>query len=227
MSSYSFNLKPITIKKRTRFYGWLLAFHDRRALLTQFKNDLHIEKLENENIGYKLPESYLVTTNEISRLYDVRDKIINIYHKEYVEKQKEIDDRVKEIEKEHEDLKINRLDERKELNSLRGKLRTIRSSDDHIAMEARIAKAEAKLDNTDAAIKNCESQVGELLQEKKMNLANWKKQVKDIEKSVEMVIKNYIKRATSKIEIKYGFTNFIHAVAKYDEGITKIVEGEY
>lgn len=228
MEDYKFIVIQTVVGWHHRFHSWLIAIHDNRALYKQFTIDQHLDKMEKENIGYKLPKSYPVITNEITRLYNIRDRIIiDMHHNKFASKQIAIDNRLKELENEHELLKNRRKAEKEDLDKLRQRKRSTSDSSNIIALESRISKAESTVNNTDSVIKNCENQVANLLHTKKDNLVNWRKQITDVEKTLEVVIGNYIKRATRKIESVYGFTEFTHYVAKYDAEMEKTVEGEY
>ena len=228
MEEYKFEPKGIVIHWYIRLGYWLVAKRDNRVLYKQFTTDLHLDKLKKEDISYVLPEKYLVSTNKIGHLYNVRDEIlIKIHHREYVDKQNAIDNRIKELESEHVLLKDRRVDEKDHYDKLRKKLKSIKNSEDLIAMQSRVSQAHAKLKNTDAAIKKCENQVSELVRTKKLNYTNWGKQIKLVEKTVENAIAKYTKSATKSIELKYGFTSFVHDVAKYDNDLKKIINGDY
>lgn len=228
MDNYTFSQIEVVVPWYTRFYSRLVAKHDNRALYRQFRLDLHLDKLEKENIGYKLPQAYPIATNEITRLYIVRDRmIIKIHHDNYSKKQAAIDNRIKELEDEHVLLKNRLTFEKEDLSKLRTKKHSTSDSGDVIALESRISKAESTLRNTETAIKNCETQVANLMHTRKDNLANWAKQIAFIEKTIEISIGKYVKRATKKIESKYGFTNYTHAVGQYDKEMQVLVKGEY
>ena len=228
MEEYTFEPTAVVIHWYIRQRSWFVSKHDNRALYKQFTMDQHLDKLEKENISYHLPKSYPIVTNEITRLCNIRDRIlIKIHHDEYSKKQIAIDNRIKELESEHELLKNRRKSEKDDCDKLQNKIRSTNDSNNYIALESRISKAESTLKNTDAAIKNCEDQVKILLHTKKDNLTNWNKQIAIVEKTIEMAISNYIKRATNKIESVYGFTEFTHFVEKYDLEMQKTIKGEY
>lgn len=228
MDNYFFTPRIINLTWYTRFHNRLNANHDNRALLKQFRSEFHLDKLESENISYSLPKIYPIATNEITYLYHVRDRIINRLHsRHYATAQNAADDYIKELESEYSFLKKRRITEKAELDRLKIKLRNTKTSLDHIAVEANIATAKAKLENTDSAILNNENKKAELVRIKKSNLADWRKQVKSVEKIIEIAIGNYIKRSTRNIELRYGFTNFTHNVAKYDADMIKTTEGDY
>lgn len=228
MEEYTYTPIDVVIHWYTRFRSWLVSKRDNRALYKQFSTELHLDKLEKEDISYVLPETYLIVTNEIKQLYNVRDEIlIKMHHKDYVKKQAAIDDKLKELESEHELLKTHRTEERVNYDKLRNKLKNIKNSEDHIALESRVSQAHTKLINTDAAIKNNEKRVSELIHAKKLNYDNWGKQIKLVEKVIDDAIVKYIKRSTKKIELSYGFTAFTYETADYDDEMKKIVKGEY
>jgi hypothetical protein len=228
MENYVFEPNGVVIHWYTKLHARLAAFHDKHVLYKQFTSDQHLDKLESENIGYHLPKSYPIVTNEIERLYQIRDKIlIKHHHNDFKERQTAIDNRLKELENEHELLKNRRVAEKESLDELKAKKRSEKDPNNIIALESRISKAMTTLNNTDAAIKHCENQTSALVHAKKDNLDNWGKQVAMIEKTIEMEIGNYIKKATARNESAYGFTEFTHFVGKYDEEMQKIIKGEY
>lgn len=228
MQDYKFISKDIRLNFSTRLHAYLAAIHDNRAMRKQFVNDLHLEKLEQSDIGFHLPKSYPIATNEINRIYQVRDKIVLREHrKAYAPKQSKIDDLLNEKETEHESLKNNRIAEQKELDELRAKLKNSKQSDDYIALESRVHKATAKVKNTDAAIAACKNEITHLKETKNDNLVDWNNQIKSIEKTIEMGVGSYVKRSTRHIESDYGFTEFTHIINRYDEETIKKVKGEY
>lgn len=228
MDNYSFTPIVVVIHWYIRLRSWFVAHHDNRALYKQFTMDQHLDKLKKENISYNLPKSYPIVTNEITRYYHIRDRILmKIHHDEYASKQIAIDNRLKELESEHALLKDRRRIEKDYLDKLRSKKRQTKDSLNYIALESRISKAISTLNNTDHAIKNCENQVSNLIHTKKDNLTTWNKQIAITEKTIEMAIGLYIKRATKKIELVYGFTEFAHEVAGYDAEMQKTIKGEY
>lgn len=228
METYTYAPKEIQITWRAKLHSNLAAWHDNKALYKQFINDQHLEKVKDSEIGYYLPKSYLIITDEVKRYYSIREKeLLRMHRKEYASKQTEIDKRTSELENEHEMLKTNRVKEKNDLDALKAKLKSAKIDDDRIAIESRISQAESKLRNTDVAIKNCENEVSALAKTKKKNLVAWDNQVKTVEKVVEIAIGDYIKKATKRIELVYGFTNYTHQIAKYDNEILKKVKGEY
>ncbi len=228
MEDYKFKQIDVVIHWYTRVRSWFVAKRDNRILYKQFSTDLHLDKLEKEDISFVLPESYLIVTNEIKKLYNVRDEIlVKLHHKEYVDKQVGIDNKVKELEKEHELLKTYRISEKNDYNKLYAKLKSTKNSEDYIALESRVSQAYSKLKNTDSAIKNCEDQVSMLIKAKKTNYTDWNKQIELVEKAVDDAIVKYIDRSTKKIGLHYGFTTFKYQVAKYDKELEKIINGEY
>ena len=228
MDNYIFTPQGFAVHWRVRSHNKAIARHDRRALYKQFQNDLHLDKLEAKNISFVLPKLYNISTNEINYLYTVRNTILIRFHNRYYAVvQRYIDSRINDLEREHALLKNRRVDEKKYLDNLTAKLKRTKDHQDYIALQSNVAKASTALTNTDSAIKGCEDEVAGLIRAKKDNLANWHKQVEIIEDVIETAIGNYIKRATSKIELEYGFTNFTHNIAKYNDEITKIIEGVY
>ena len=228
METYTYVPKEIQITWRAKLHSNLAAWHDNKALYKQFINDQHLEKVKDSEIGYYLPKSYLIITDEVKRYYSIREKeLLRMHRKEYASKQTEIDKRTSELENEHAMLKTNRVKEKNDLDALKTKLKSAKIDDDRIAIESRISQAESKLRNTDVAIKNCENEVSSLVKTKKKNLVAWDNQVKTVEKVVEIAIGDYIKKATKRIELVYGFTNYTHQIAKYDNEVLKKVKGEY
>lgn len=228
MDNYTFEPIDVVIHWYTRICSWLVAKRDNRILFKQFSTDLHLDKLEKEDISFVLPESYLITTNEIKKLYNVRDEIlVKLHHKEYINKQIGIDKKIKELEKEHELLKTHRVDEKNDHKRLSAKLKNTKNSEDYIALESRVSQAYSRLKNTDAAIKNCEDYVSSLIKTKKANYSSWGKQIELVEKAVDDAIVKYIDRSTKKIGLRYGFTVFKYQVAKYDKELEKVIKGEF
>lgn len=228
MEDYTFEPIDVVIHWYTRVRSWFVAKRDNRILFKQFSTDLHLDKLEKEDISFVLPESYLITTNEIKKLYNVRDEIlVKLHHKEYVNKQTKTDNKIKELEKEHELLKTYRVSEKNDYNKLYAKLKSIKNSEDRIALETRVSQAYSKLRNTDAAIKNCENRVSLLVKTRKTNYGNWGKQIELVEKAIDDAIVKYIDRSTRKIGLHYGFTTYRYSVANYDKELEKIINGDY
>lgn len=226
MDGYVFDPRNLYVNRRSRVKKFFIINHDNRALYRQFKSNFHLDKLEAVNISYHLPKKYLVETNEVTYFYNMRDKVLTrVYRNEYAKIQSNIDEAVKEQEKEHSFLKDQREKEKKELTKLRNKKAS--HSDDVIALEALTSEAEARLDNTNKAIKDCENKISNLIRTRKDNLARWRSQVKILEKNTEITINNYTKMATRSIESKYGFTNFVHDIAKYDNDMQKVIKGDY
>lgn len=224
----NFTLIKVVIPWHIRLYSRFAAMHDNRVLFRQFKLDLHLDKLEKEKISYKLPSTYPISTNELTRLYNVRDRIIiKIHHDDYSKKQIAIDNDIKKLEDEHALLQNRLAFEKEDLSKLRIKKQSTTDSNDIIALESRISKAESAIQNTESTIKKCETQTAELIRTRKKNLSNWAKQIAFIEKTVELSVESYIKNATKKIETTYGFTEFVHAIGRYDEEMQILTKGEY
>lgn len=228
MEEYSFKPIDVVIHWYTRFRSWLVSKRDNRILYKQFASDFHLEKMEKEDVGFILPDSYLIETSEIKQLYNVRDEIlVKLHDKEYVDKQSSIDKRIKELEKEHESLKSYRVIEKNDYSKLSTKLNKIKNSEDYIALESRVSQAYSKLKNTEALIENCENNVASLIKLKKTNYTNWDKQIELVEKTIDDSIVKYINRSTKKIGLHYGFTKFKYKVANYDDKLKSIINGEY
>lgn len=228
MEEYTYSPIAIVIHWYIRLRNWLVSKRDNRSLYKQFTTDLHLDKLEKEEISFKLPEKYPIVTSEIKHLYNVRDEIIiKLHDKDYTKKQIAIDNRIKEYEGEYELLRARRIEEKQNYDKLRAKLRATKNSEDIIALQTRVNVASTKLDNTDAAIESCKNHVSELLRTRKMNLENWTKQVKLVEKTIDDAIIKYIERSTKKIKLSYGFTDFTYEEYGYENELQKIVRGEY
>ena len=228
MENYSFTQIDIVVHWYTRMRSWFISKRDNRILYRQFSTELHLDKLEKENISFVLPESYLIITNEIKQLYNVRDEIlIKMHHKEYAAKQIAIDDKIEKLKTEHDTLKLHRIDEKKYYDRVFAKLKTIKHSGDYIALETQVSQARSKYKNTDSAIKHCENQITSLIRTKKANFDNWSKQIELVEKAIDDIIVKYINRATKKIGLHYGFTTFKYNVEDYNNKLKKIINGDY
>lgn len=228
MEQYRLELIDIVVHWYIRLHSWIMAKRDKRVLLKQFKTDLHLDKMQRENISFTLPQSYLINANEIDYLYNVRDRILDrLHHDNFVSKQKAIDKETAHLKTDSETYKKRRIMEKKELERQIAKQKKDLTDDDSIALESSIASATAALQNTDSAINRCKEQIEELARIKKANIKTWQKQVKNLEKVVEATIGRYIKRATRKIELTYGYTSFTHQVKKYDAKQLEIIKGDY
>ena len=229
MESYKVELTEIVIHWYIRLHNWLTAKRDKRVLYKQFKSDLHLDKLQQENISFSLPKSYPINVNEIEYLYNVCDRILEQIHQDtYVKKQKAIDVETARLITDQSTYKERRVIEKKEVDRLRAKQnRPNMTDDDAIALESSISKAESALKNTDSTIAHCKDQIEQLALTKKANVKTWQKQVKNLEKVVEATIGRYVKNATRKIEKTYGFTNFTHDVKKYDTKQLEMIKGDY
>lgn len=228
MEQYRLELIDIVVHWYIRFHSWIMAKRDKRVLLKQFKTDLHLEKMQQENISFTLPKSYPINANEIDYIYNVRDRILNrLHHDNYATKQKAIDKEVAHLKDNLETYKNRRIMEKRELERLIAKRKKNLTDDDSIALESNIASAASALQNTDATVNRCKEQIEELADTKKANIKTWQKQVNNLERTIEATIGRYIKNATRKIELTYGYTNYTHQVKKYDVKQLEIIKGGY
>ena len=229
MELYTFTPTAVVIHWYIRLHSWLTAMRDRRVLCKQFKTTLHLEKLQKENLSFELPKSYPVATNEITYLYNIRDRILSkIHENDYVTKQTAIDNRIDVLKTEYDALKKHRISKKHDLDRIHAKQKNPNlTPDDSIALESSFATASTALDNTDTAIKNCKDQTDRLVRTKKSNVKNWQKQIDELEKVIENAIGRYVKNATRKIELSYGFTNYTHPVGKYSDRVQSFLNGEY
>lgn len=228
MQQYTFEPKPVALTWWSKLYSWYISIHDNRALYTQFVTDLHLEGKDEDKKSYYLPKKYPIVTSELKRLYAQRDKsILKIYPNGYSDKQVAIDKRLADIKNDRALLVRHAANEEKDMAELKGIYSHEKSPASRIACKANIEKVKSSIRNTELKIKNLDNEELELQLVKKNNKENWKNQIVDIEKTIELEINKYIKRSTKKIETKYGFTDFVHDIAKYDEDLVKKVKGEY
>lgn len=225
MEENTFKYKQIQLHWRVRLRSWLISHHDGRALLKQFESELHLNELGNKSVK---PTSYPIAANEIVYLYHTRDKIlIRLHTKDYAPKQIAIDQRLKDLENEHEFLKNRCQNEKSDLEILRTKLRSTKNPVTRLSLASSVDTASKKVCNTNTAIKECENKSNRLLRTRQGNIEEWNTQVKNVEKTIEIAIENYVKRAARRIESKHGVTQYTHAVAHYDDDIINQINGDY
>lgn len=222
-----FEITDISLNWRVKLHNTLAAHRDRKYLLKKFRSDLQLERLEAENLDFALPKNYLISGDELDYLYGIRGEIVVRFYREYVSAQYALDSEYIETSKELQSHKDRKAAKKSQLEKIKKALSTEKDYKNRVALEATISMIDSDIANTESIIDKCENDLKECQRIHKENIITWKKEIALIEKSIEVAISKYIKSATKKIQLDYGFNDFVHVIQDYDLEIKKTLTGDY